>query len=438
MAGRAFNPRFVFTWPNHRIAVMGPKQLGGVHGDRRPAEGREAPASRGRRGVRADAPRPRGPGRGAVDGAVRHRAGLGRRDHRPPRHARRCSGWRCRRSTTTRCGGRRTSASSGCEGGDVRRRRSRESPGTCRSALGRQMTTRQARRIRRILVANRGEIASRVMRTARAMGIETVAVHSDPDAEAPFVREATCSVSRWAGGPAPSPTSTPAKILAAARRSGADAIHPGYGFLSENPQFAQAVMDAGLIWIGPTPEQMRAMALKVEAKRLVAEAGVPLVPGAELAADASPRGHRGRGRSGRLPAAGQGVRRRRRQGHAPGSRPGGPAREVPRRGTRRPPRSVIRRSSWSATSSAAGTSRSRSSATSTATSCTCSSASARSSAATRRSSRSRPRRGDAETLRGDVRRGRGRGRGRSATTAPGRWSSSSPARARSRSSTSWR
>ena len=77
------------------------------------------------------------------------------------------------------------------------------------------------------------------------------------------------------------------KVLDAARRSGADAIHPGYGFLSENPDFARAVADAGLAWIGPSPESMNAMALKVEAKRLVAAAGVPLVPGAELEADAS-------------------------------------------------------------------------------------------------------------------------------------------------------
>ncbi len=119
------------------------------------------------------------------------------------------------------------------------------------------------------------------------LGIQTVAVHSDPDAAAPFVGEALFSVPLGGRTSAESYLDS-AKILAAARRSGADAIHPGYGFLSENPQFAQAVMDAGLVWIGPTPEQMRAMALKVEAKRLVAEAGVPLVPGAELAADASP------------------------------------------------------------------------------------------------------------------------------------------------------
>ncbi len=143
------------------------------------------------------------------------------------------------------------------------------------------MTVTTSTRIRRLLIANRGEIASRVIRTARALGIETVAVHSDPDADAPYVREADRSVRL------PGTTSTETyldidRILAAAEASGADAIHPGYGFLSENAGFARAVGAAGLIWIGPTPESIEAMALKVEAKRIAGEAGVPLVPGAEL------------------------------------------------------------------------------------------------------------------------------------------------------------
>ena len=142
------------------------------------------------------------------------------------------------------------------------------------------------RPIRRILVANRGEIARRVIRTARAMGLQAVAIHSDPDAGAPFVRDADLAVA--IGGRTSAESYLMAdKVLDAARRSGADAIHPGYGFLSENPDFAAAVADAGLAWIGPTPASMRAMALKVEAKRLVAAAGVPLVPGAELDPDAS-------------------------------------------------------------------------------------------------------------------------------------------------------
>ena len=140
---------------------------------------------------------------------------------------------------------------------------------------------RSARAIRRILVANRGEIARRVIRTARAMGLQTVAIHSDADTDSPFVREADLAVA--IGGRTSAESYLDAgKVIAAARRSGADAVHPGYGFLAENPDFAVAVAEAELTWIGPPPAAMRAMALKVEAKRLVAAAGVPLVPGAEL------------------------------------------------------------------------------------------------------------------------------------------------------------
>ena len=135
--------------------------------------------------------------------------------------------------------------------------------------------------MRRILVANRGEIARRVFRTARAMGIQTVAVYSEPDADAPFVREADMSVALRGSTSAETYLDVD-QILEAVRRSGADAVHPGYGFLSESPAFAEAVTAAGVTWIGPTPESIRAMALKVEAKRLAAEAGAPLVPGAEL------------------------------------------------------------------------------------------------------------------------------------------------------------
>jgi len=135
--------------------------------------------------------------------------------------------------------------------------------------------------MRRILVANRGEIARRVFRTARAMGIQTVAVYSEPDADAPFVREADMAVA-LRGSTSVETYLDVDQILEAVRRCGADAVHPGYGFLSENPAFAEAVTAAGVTWIGPTPDSIRAMALKVEAKRLAAEAGVPLVPGAEL------------------------------------------------------------------------------------------------------------------------------------------------------------
>jgi acetyl/propionyl-CoA carboxylase alpha subunit len=132
--------------------------------------------------------------------------------------------------------------------------------------------------LKRLLIANRGEIARRIIRTARRLGVETVAVYSDADATAPHVREADQAVRL---GPAPVRESylDVDKVLAAARDSGANAIHPGYGFLSENADFAQAVIDAGLIWVGPPPSSIRAMGLKDAAKRLMEEAGVPVTPG---------------------------------------------------------------------------------------------------------------------------------------------------------------
>jgi 3-methylcrotonyl-CoA carboxylase alpha subunit len=129
-----------------------------------------------------------------------------------------------------------------------------------------------------LLIANRGEIACRVIRTAQALGIRTVAVYSDADAQALHVRMADEAVHI---GPAPARESylVGEKIIAAAKESGAEAIHPGYGFLSENADFAQAVIDAGLIWVGPKPASIRAMGLKDAAKKLMAEAGVPVTPG---------------------------------------------------------------------------------------------------------------------------------------------------------------
>ncbi|MBK5921796.1 methylcrotonoyl-CoA carboxylase [Rhodothalassium salexigens] len=130
----------------------------------------------------------------------------------------------------------------------------------------------------RILIANRGEIACRIMRTAQAMGIDCVAVYSDADAHAAFVDQADAAVHI---GPAPAGDSylKAEAIVAAARRTGAQAIHPGYGFLSENADFAEMCAANGLTFIGPPAEAIRAMGLKGEAKRLMEEAGVPVVPG---------------------------------------------------------------------------------------------------------------------------------------------------------------
>jgi 3-methylcrotonyl-CoA carboxylase alpha subunit/geranyl-CoA carboxylase alpha subunit len=108
--------------------------------------------------------------------------------------------------------------------------------------------------MKRLLVANRGEIARRVMRTARAMGIATIAVHSDADAAALHVREADASVALDGDRPADSYLRID-KLVAAARATRADAVHPGYGFLSENAEFAQAVLDADIVWVGPPPQR---------------------------------------------------------------------------------------------------------------------------------------------------------------------------------------
>jgi 3-methylcrotonyl-CoA carboxylase alpha subunit len=129
-----------------------------------------------------------------------------------------------------------------------------------------------------LLIANRGEIACRVIRTARRLGIRTVAVYSDADRDALHVRMADEAVHI---GPSPARESylRGDRIIDAAKHTGAEAIHPGYGFLSENADFAQAVIDAGLIWVGPKPASIRAMGLKDAAKKLMAGAGVPVTPG---------------------------------------------------------------------------------------------------------------------------------------------------------------
>ncbi|QBR93054.1 acetyl/propionyl/methylcrotonyl-CoA carboxylase subunit alpha [Nocardioides euryhalodurans] len=130
--------------------------------------------------------------------------------------------------------------------------------------------------ISRLLVANRAEIASRVFRTCRSLGIQTVAVHSDADAGLPYVREADVSVRLPGNAPSETYLDVDA-LLHAAKRTGADAIHPGYGFLSENADFARAVGAAGLAWVGPSPESIEAMGSKIGAKRIMRDAGVPVL-----------------------------------------------------------------------------------------------------------------------------------------------------------------
>ncbi len=138
--------------------------------------------------------------------------------------------------------------------------------------------TPTSRPIRRLLIANRGEIALRVIRTAREMGIETVAIYSDPDRTSLHTRFADLAHPLGGATPAESYLDV-AKVLAAAEATGADAIHPGYGFLSENASFAEAVAQAGLIWVGPPPSAIRDMGDKIGSRRIMRDAGVPIVPG---------------------------------------------------------------------------------------------------------------------------------------------------------------
>ncbi len=146
--------------------------------------------------------------------------------------------------------------------------------------------------ISRLLVANRGEIARRIFRSAREMGIATVAVYADGDVDAPFVAEADEAIALGGTSSAETYLDT-GKVIAAAARSRADAVHPGYGFLSENADFARSVMEAGLVWVGPSPEAIAAMGDKLSAKELMRKAGVPTLSavhldgGTDLAAAAS-------------------------------------------------------------------------------------------------------------------------------------------------------
>ncbi|MCF8041632.1 MAG: ATP-grasp domain-containing protein [Desulfarculaceae bacterium] len=132
--------------------------------------------------------------------------------------------------------------------------------------------------INKLLIANRGEIVPRIIRTCREMGIATVAVHSEADKDAPFLSQADQTVNIGPANPAQSYLSMEA-IIDAARQTGADAVHPGYGFLSERGAFAQAVTDAGLTWVGPPPSVLKAISSKVYARKLAVEVGAEVTPG---------------------------------------------------------------------------------------------------------------------------------------------------------------
>ena len=242
----------------------------------------------------------------------------------------------------------------------------------------------------KVLIANRGEIALRVQRACKEIGIATVAVHSTADADAMHVRLADESVCIGPPPAAESYLNIP-RLLAACEITGADAIHPGYGFLSENARFAEILEEHGITFIGPTSEHIRIMGDKIEAKATAKRLGIPVVPGSDGAdhqRGAGAQGRQGHGLSGARQGGG-GRRRARHEGrpHAPKTSTWPSRRRAPRP---RPPSATTASTSRSIWPSRA-TSRSRCSATARATPSIWASATARCSAGTRRCWRRRPR-----------------------------------------------
>ncbi len=174
--------------------------------------------------------------------------------------------------------------------------------------------------MKRVLVANRGEIALRIIRACHEEGLEAVAVFSDADRLSPHVRAADHAIP--IGPPLPSESYLRIdRLLEAARASRSEAVHPGYGFLAERPAFAQAVSEAGLIFVGPSADAIRAMGDKTEARRRMAAAGVPIVPGLTVPVSDAADAQEG-GQEDRFPHSGEGVGRRGRERDAGGSRAG--------------------------------------------------------------------------------------------------------------------
>ena len=293
----------------------------------------------------------------------------------------------------------------------------------------------ESKPLQKVLIANRGEIAVRVIRACKDAGIGSVAVYADPDRDAQFVRLADEAHSLGGATPADSYLDIK-KIIDVAEKTGADSVHPGYGFLAENAEFAQAVLDAGLVWIGPPPSAIENLGDKVKARHIAEKVGAPLAPGTkdplknadEAVAFAEEYG---------LPIAikaafgggGRGLKVARKKEEVADAFESAVREAVSAR-------SVVASASSRSSSTSRGTSRPSASPTSTATSWSSRPATARCSAATRSWSRRHPRRSSPTTRSPSSTRPARRSSRRPGTSAPAPASSSSPGTAPSPSSRS--